>query len=139
MNRDDETLLTITFFDGEYMGDDALLTYICEVEGSVVPDSRPPFTLLQETMKVLEICADRYSAVRPSGDCFTVIIGRKAAGTEGDPLVRLDGYACNGYASASVLSSHAPCSDMEPVRYLPDDDVVTIAYKILKGNLCCGQ
>jgi hypothetical protein len=126
-------MLEISLYDGEYDGDLAALTHLCDIEGSVVPEDRPPFSPLEETLRVLEMCADKYSTPRPADDRFTVFIGRKTGRTELEPLVRLDVCARNGYASASVLSTNGPRWDTERVRYAADDDVVTIVGKILKG------
>jgi hypothetical protein len=127
-----EDILTIAFYDGEYDGDMAPLVLICEIEGSAVPDGRPPYSPLEEALKVLELCADRDSTPRPS-DCFTVFIGRKT-GTAIRPLARLDVYARNGYASASVLSTDSPRTDTESIRYSLDDDALTIVRKILEAE-----
>jgi hypothetical protein len=128
-----EDILTIAFYDGEYDGDMAPLVLICEIEGSAVPDGRPPYSPLEEALKLLEVCADRYSTPRPSCDCFTVFIGRKT-GIAIRPLARLDVYARNGYASASVLSADSPRTDTESIRYSLDDDALTIMRKILEAE-----
>ncbi|MBC8750180.1 hypothetical protein OKW43_005805 [Paraburkholderia sp. WC7.3g] len=103
-------MLEISFYDGEYIGDAALLTKLCEIEGSVVPDGLPPYSELEETLRALEMCAERYSTPHPVSECFTVFIGR---GTDAKvkPLMRLDVMAREGCASASVLSENRPCED----------------------------
>ncbi|MFM0146553.1 hypothetical protein [Paraburkholderia sp. RL18-085-BIA-A] len=131
--RDKEPLLTIAMYNGEYDGNLDALKQLCVIEGNAVPDGRPPYSPLEEALKLLEVCADRYSTPRPSCDCFTVFIGRKT-GIAIRPLARLDVYARNGYASASVLSADSPRTDTESIRYSLDDDALTIMRKILEAE-----
>jgi hypothetical protein len=127
-------MLKIMFYDGEYDGDLTALAPICEIDGSVVPEDRSPYTTLEETLRLLEMCADKYSVPRPLDKCFTVFIGRKAGGKV-ESLARLDVYAQNGSAVGSLLCEDSPRMDCEPVLYSPDDDVVTILRKLL-AELC---
>jgi hypothetical protein len=129
--------LVLEFYDGEYDGDRSALTHLCDVEGSVVPHGQQQFDTLEEVSKLLELCADKCSSPRPSGDSLTVFIGRKT-GDAVEPLARLDVYARDGYASAGVVG-FGPRWDSEPVMYSPDDDAVTIVLKILEGNLHRGD
>jgi hypothetical protein len=128
-----EDILTIAFYDGEYDGDMAPLVLICEIEGSVVPHDRARFPILKEVSKLLEMSADKYSVPQPLSDCFTVFVGHKI-GTAIRPLARLDVYARNGYARASVLSTDSPRTDTESIRYSLDDDALTIVRKILEAE-----
>jgi hypothetical protein len=123
-------MLKITFYDGEYDGDLTALVPICEIDGSVVPEDRSPYTTLEETLRLLEMCADKYSVPRPLDKCFTVLIGRKA-NTKVESLARLDVHACNGRASANVRCKGAPDCKTEPVPYEPEDDAVAIVLKVL--------
>jgi hypothetical protein len=125
------SVLSIAFYDGEYYGDISRQVRICDIEGSVVPTNRPPFDTLEEALKLLELCSEKYSTPHP-GDVFTVFIGNKDAVTV-EPLARIDVYARDGVASASVLLNAAPRFDTEQVRYAPEDDVVTIALKIISA------
>lgn len=125
-------MLKIAIYDGE-MPDPETLVHLCDIEGSAEPYDRPPFSVLEEVLRVLEMCEERYSAPRLSGCCFTVAIGRKD-GAEVTPLLRLDGYAHNGYGSVHVIGV-TPSWTTEPVRYDPDDDAVEIVRKILETNL----
>jgi hypothetical protein len=132
-----EDMLTIAFYDGEYDGDMAPLVHICDIEGSAVTYGRPPFSVLEETMRVLEMCADKYSAPRPLSDYFTVFVGRKI-GAEIPQLARLDIVAQNGNVRASIMSADSPRIDTESVPYTVDDDVVTIACKVLESIVRAG-
>lgn len=125
-------MLKISFLEGEYNGDLAALTRICEIEASVVPEGRAPYAPLEEALRVLEIFEERYSTPRPAGTRFTVFVGR-SRGIDVEPLARLDVYAKDGTACASVVGT-GPRYDTEPVYCAPDDDVVTIVRKILEGN-----
>ncbi|MFC5431083.1 hypothetical protein ACFPTO_20090 [Paraburkholderia denitrificans] len=127
------SMLKITIYDGEYSRPMACLARLCEIEGSVTPFDRPPFSVLEEALRVLEMCADRYSIQPLSGTYFTVAIGRKV-GDEVTPLLRLDGCTQNGWASASAVGQ-GPRWDTAPVRYEPGDDAVEIVRKILAGQL----
>ena len=69
--------LRLAFYDGVFDGDLDALVHLCDVEGSVVPDDRPSFALLEEARRVLEMCREKYSAPRASGQHFTVLLGRK--------------------------------------------------------------
>ena len=130
----DEPLLVIEIFDGEYFGDESELTHICDVEGSVPPDGRPPFTVLEETARVLELCADKYSTPAPAGDALTVFIGRRTRGATAT-LARLDVQIEHGLAHASIVCSDRPREDAEPVPVSREDDVVTVARKIFAASL----
>jgi hypothetical protein len=129
--------LVLDFYDGEYDGDRSALTHLCSIEGSVVPHGQHQFDTLEEASKLLELCADRYGSRRPCDSCFAVFIGRKS-GDAVEPLARLDVYARDGHASASVVG-FGPRWDTEPVVYVPDDDVVTMVRKILEGSLQRGN
>ncbi|MEX3926711.1 hypothetical protein AB4Y36_22140 [Paraburkholderia sp. BR10936] len=125
-------MLQITIFDGEAAEPDTLV-HLCDIEGYVEAYDRPHFSTLEEALRVLQMCEERYSTPRLRGRCFTVAIGRKE-GPEVTPLVRLDGYAHNGWASAHVIGT-APSWSTEPVTYAPDNDAVEIVRKILAGQV----
>jgi hypothetical protein len=103
-------LLAIAFYDGEYSGDLTALVHLCDLDGSVVPEGRPPFSLLEEALQLLEMSADKYSAPRPLSDYFTVFVGRKI-GAEIRQLTRLDVVAQNGNVRASIMSADSPRID----------------------------
>ena len=119
-------MLTISIYDGDV----SALAHLCDIEGSVVPDDRPPFSVLEEALRVLEMCEERYSTLPLSGTGFTVFIGRKK-GLEVTPLLRLDGYVRNEFASARVVGA-GPHSDTESVDCAPGDDAVAIVRKLLE-------
>ena len=123
-------MLTISIFDGEYAGDLDALTHVCDIEGSVEPHDRPPFSVQEEVLRVLDICEERYSTHPLSGPNFTVFIGRQN-GLGVTPLLRLDGYVRNGCASARVVGA-GPHSDTESVDCAPGDDAVAIVRKLLE-------
>ncbi|WP_063533650.1 hypothetical protein [Burkholderia sp. MSMB1589WGS] len=125
-------MLTISIYDGEYDGDVNALTHLCDIEGSAVPDDRPPFSVLGETLRVLELCEERYSTPPLSGTSFTAFIGRKD-GRDVTPLVRLDGYVRDGCASATVVGPGSRW-DTEPVYCTPGDDAVAIVRKLLEPS-----
>ncbi|ASV96817.1 hypothetical protein [Paraburkholderia aromaticivorans] len=126
-------MLRISIFDGDFHGTMEELTHVCDIEGCVIPDDRPPFSLLEESLRVLEMCVERYTVPRPRGPCFTVFIGRMN-GTEMTIVVRLDIFARDGLVRAGV-EGILPGWDAEPTHYLPDDDVVTIVRKLIAGQL----
>ncbi|MBB5427483.1 hypothetical protein HDG40_005662 [Paraburkholderia sp. JPY158] len=124
-------MLKISIFDGEAAAPDTLI-HLCDIDGSDVPNDQPPFSVLEETLRVLEMCRERCIVPRLGGRCFTVAIGRKA-GSKVTPLVRLDGYAHQGWASAHVIG-RPPSWSTEPVYYSPDDDAVEIVRKLLAAQ-----
>jgi len=128
--EDDDPALIIEIYDGEYSGDLSVLTDLCSVEGSARAYDRPPYSILEEAHKILDLCEKRYSAPLPQSSLLTVVIGRKGAG----PLVRLDVYAKNGQASASVLSNTEPRWDTGAICYLPEDNVINIVRKLLAST-----
>lgn len=135
MANDEERMLEISFYDGEFVGEMSPLSRICIVEGRVTPYGREPFSPVEETWRLLQMCAEKYAAPSPRGDCFTVFIGTKNRNnTDVEPLARLEVYAHNGIAVASVVS-RKPRWDTERVSYAPDDDAVAIVCKILRANL----
>lgn len=125
-------MLTISIYDGDV----SALAHLCDIEGSVVPDDRPPFSVLEEALRVLEMCEERYSTLPLSGTGFTVFIGRKK-GLEVTPLLRLDGYVRNEFASARVVGPES-CWDTERVHCAPDEDAVTIVRKMLEQSRLIG-
>jgi hypothetical protein len=133
-----EDMLTIVFYDGEYDGDMAPLVHICEIEGRVVPHGGARFPLLEEVSMLLEMSADKYSVPQPLSDCFTVFVGHRI-GSEIQSVARLDILAHNGSAGASIVSVDSPRVDTESVPYTVDDDVVTIACKVLEGGVCAND
>ncbi|MBN3854039.1 hypothetical protein G3N59_11675 [Paraburkholderia sp. Ac-20340] len=128
--EDGNPALVIEIYDGEYSGDLSVLTDLCSVEGSARAYDRPPYSTLEEVHKILDLCEKRYSAPLPQSSLLTVVIGRKGAG----PLVRLDVYAKNGQASASVLSNTEPRWDTGAICYLPEDNVINIVRKLLAST-----
>jgi hypothetical protein len=120
--------LRISLYDGECTGDMASLTQLCDIDG-VVPDERRASNVFAEALHVLDLYARKHSVSRLSGSSFTVLIVRKDGAVE-TPLVRLDGYARNGYASASI-TGQGPRWDTERASYSVDDDVLIIVRKIL--------
>ncbi len=122
-------MLKISIFAGDYFGDLGELTRLLDIEGSVTPDDRLPFEAPEEALRLLEMCSEKYATPHLSQRCFTVFIGREIE-FKVTPLLRLDGYAHNGRASASVVGIPPICYT-EPVTYSPDEDVVEIVRKIL--------
>lgn len=134
MEHDDGPML-IEMYDGQFFGEMSSLTKLCVVEGSVTPYDRDPFSTLEEAWRLLEMCAAKYATPPPRDDCFTVFIGRKGRDDAAvEPLLRLDVYAHNGEATASVMSPR-PSWHTERVRYQPNDSAVTIVLNILRRNL----
>jgi hypothetical protein len=123
-------MLRISIFDGEFLLGEGPLPLLCEIEGSVTPYGKECFAGLEETEKILEMCGDRYTVGRPSGDNMTVVIARKV-GNDVMPVMRLDIHARNGTARAGIQTYDFPRWDAEPVCYAPDDDAVTILRKII--------
>jgi len=133
--ENDERVLEISLYDGEFVGDVTSLTPICVLEGSVTPYDREPFSPLEEAWRLLEMCSEKYAIPPSQGDCFTAFIGRKNRGNvEVESLIRLDVHAHNGEATACVMSQ-LPAWETERVRYHPDDSAVTIVLRILKSNV----
>jgi hypothetical protein len=125
-------MLAISIYDGK-SDNISFFTRICEIEGSAVPEGRPPYTVFEEAAKVLEACADKYNTPRPAGEYITVFVGRKA-GTEVSPLMRLNVHVQGGQASAYMIGE-GPRRSTEPVAVATDDDVATIVRKILAEYL----
>ncbi|WP_233799804.1 hypothetical protein [Paraburkholderia sp. HP33-1] len=125
-------MLKIAIYDGDFFGDMSELAHVCDFEGSVTPDDRPPFMPLEETLRMLAMYAKRYSVPRLLGPCFTVFIQR-ITGAEAITVVRLDGYARDGQVSAHVIGL-PPDWTTEPVRYEPDDDAVEVVRKLLAAQ-----
>jgi hypothetical protein len=123
----------MVFYAGEYRGDMSAMTYLCDIEGSAVPDGRPPFTTLEEARRVLEMCTKLYSTPTLPALALTVFIGRKKRGKT-TPLARLDILLHDGYANTTIDAIDAPRVAMEPVAVDTDDDVATIVRKILAGT-----
>ncbi|WP_321854671.1 hypothetical protein [Paraburkholderia tropica] len=127
--------LEISLYDGEFVGDVTLLTQICVIEGSVTPYDAESFPPLEETSRLLEMCAEKYATPPPNGDYFTVFISRKSIDdADFELLMRLDVYAHNGEATACVVSRR-PEWNTERVRYQPDDSALTIVFNVLRSNV----
>ncbi|MCG5078503.1 hypothetical protein [Paraburkholderia tagetis] len=129
----EETVLTIAAYDGKYTGSLDLLAHLFDLDGSVVPYDRPPFSVLEEALKVLELCADKYSTPRPNGEYLSVLIGRKC-GSETEPLARLDIRVKNGLARASIVAGDTASAETAAV-VVDTDDVATIVRKVLQQHL----
>ncbi len=125
--------LRIVFYDGIYSGDPAPAVHLCDVEGSVVPDDRPPFPLLEELRRVLEMCAEKYAAPSASGDRFSVLIGRKTD-SQVQHLARLDVVAHQGLVRASVVYTDGSRTDINGTASEGDDDVVMTLLNVLKAQ-----
>src|SRR5260370_16723248 len=119
-------MLAIAFYAGEYTGDASALTYMCDIEGSVTPGGRPPFTALEETQRVLQMCTERYATPALEGSALTVFIGRKKRGRI-TPLARLDILLQDGYAQTSIHPINAPRAYAEPLPADTADTAPTIA------------
>ncbi|MEX3672392.1 hypothetical protein AB3X82_29975 [Paraburkholderia phenoliruptrix] len=62
--------LRLAFYEGAVDGDVDALAHLCDVEGSVLPDDGPSFPLLEEVRRVLEMCAEKYTAPHAFGPHF---------------------------------------------------------------------
>ena len=133
MRRKNMGELTLAFYDGAFEQDLAAMVHLCDVEGSVVPDDRPPFALLEEVRRVLDLCGEKYAAPRASGQHFTVLLGRKL-GAQLEPLARFDVVAHQGLARASVMYADGSRTDINGAAFEGDDDVVTILLNILEAQ-----
>jgi hypothetical protein len=127
-------MLAIAFYAGEYTGDASTLKYLCDIEGSVTPGGRPPFTALEETQRVLAMCTERYSTPSLAEPALTVFIGRKKRGRT-TPLARLNVLLHDGLARASIVREDAQSVAVGPVAVDSDDDVATIVRKVLTKYL----
>lgn len=125
--------LRIAFYDGTYGGDPAPMVHLCDVEGSVVPDDRPPFPLLEELRRVLEMCAEKYAAPCASGDRFSVLIGRKTD-SQVQHLARLDVVVNRGLARARVTYADGCCTDINGAAFEGNDDVVWTLLNVLQAQ-----
>lgn len=125
--------LRIAFYDGAYGGDLAEMVHLCDVEGSVVPDDRPPFALLDEARRVLEMCAEKYAAPCASGDRFTVLVGRKSD-ADIQHLATFDVVAQQGHARASVMYADGSGTDINAAAFEDGDDVVTTFLNMLEAQ-----
>ena len=125
--------LSIAFYDGAFEKDLAAMVHLCDVEGSVLPDDRPPFPLLEEVRRVLEMCAEKYAAPCASGNCFFVLIGRKME-AQVQHLARLDVVANRGLARASVMYADGSRTDINGAAFGGDDDVVTTLLNVLEAQ-----
>jgi hypothetical protein len=132
--ENDERWLEIVAYDGEYVGDVSSLTKICSLSGGAMDCDPGPRSLFEEALTLLEVCAKKWATPRPLGDCFTIFIGRKTGeNSEVESLVRLEVNAHEGDATA-VFVSGSRAWNAAPVQYHPEDDVVTIASKVLRAN-----
>ena len=125
--------LRIAFYDGADGGDLAAMVHLCDVEGSVVPDDRPSFPLLQEVRRVLEMCAEKYATPCASGDRFSVLIGRRTE-AQVQHLARLDVVANRGLARARLMYADGSCTDINGAAFDGDDDVITILLNVLQAQ-----
>ncbi|WP_321175939.1 hypothetical protein [Paraburkholderia caribensis] len=125
--------LKIAFYDGAYREDLAAMVHLCVVEGSVVPDDRPPFPLLEEVRRVLEMCAEKYAAPCASGNCFLVLIGRKME-AQVQHLARLDVVANRGGARARATYADGSCTDINGAALEGDGDVVRTLLNVLQAQ-----
>lgn len=121
-------MLKISIFDGEVAAPYTLV-HLCDIEG--ISDDCPQ-SVLAAALKALESSSPHHAVPHFRGRCFTVTVGHKGA-LRTTPLVRLDGFAHNGQASAHVISDE-PSWCTESVYYAPEDDAVTIVRKILAGQ-----
>jgi hypothetical protein len=124
-----EAPLTISMYRGEYTGDLASLVHICDVEGCVAPDVRQPFSLFEETLRVLETCGE--GTPRPSSEYVTVFIGRKTR-TGVKPQARISIAARDGRIGACFRLEASTRVDIEVVDHGDDKDVVTVVRKVLE-------
>jgi len=124
--------LSIAFYAGAF-AETGELVQLCDVDGSVVPDDIPPFALLEEVSRVLEMCAEKYAAPCASGERFVVLTGRKT-GAQVQPLARLDvDVSTRGLARASVYADGSR-TDIDAAAFEGDDDVVTAFLNILEAQ-----
>ena len=133
----DHHFLSITCYSGEYNGDISALTHVCDIDGSAAPEGRPPFTPLEEALRVLEMCTRRYRTPSLEGEAMTVFVGRKVRGRT-TPLARLDVVVKDGQAHANVVRDDTARVAIKPVPVNSDDDVAPIVRKILE-SLVRGQ
>ncbi|MBC8748580.1 MULTISPECIES: hypothetical protein [Paraburkholderia] len=124
-------VLVLSFHEGEYLGDAATVRYLFDIAGGVARYDTPPLDTLEEARLLLEMYCKRYSSPRATGSNITVFVGREKIDEGVEPLARLDIVLLDGKAWASIMRSNYPCEDVGPVRVDKDDDVGTIACKLL--------
>lgn len=125
--------LTIAFYDGAFDGNLDALVHLCDLKGSVVPDDRPPFPLLEELRRMLEMCAEKYAAPCASGDRFSVLIGRKTD-SQVQYLARLDVVTNRGGARARATYADGSCTDINGAAFEGDGDVVRTLLNVLQAQ-----
>lgn len=125
--------LRLAFYEGAVDRDVDALVHLCDVEGSVLPDDGPSFPLLDEVRRVLEMCAEKYTAPHAFGPHFTVLLGRKSD-AQVQPLATIDVVAMQRLVRASVMYADGSRTDINGAAFEGDDDVVTTLLNILKAQ-----
>lgn len=131
-------MLAIVFYAGEYHGDIAALTHICDIDSDIT-NCAEPITTLEEACITLEMCTKRYETPVLEGSALTVFIGRKSNG-QTTPLARLDVLLEGGYAGSTLNFSDNQRLTPEPIAVLSDgtatyDGVGVIVREILAKHL----
>ncbi|MEM5368934.1 hypothetical protein V4C53_23280 [Paraburkholderia azotifigens] len=125
--------LAIEFYEGEYLGDRPMLTRMFVVEGSCVPYDRPPYTVLEETRRILEQYGEKYASQELRDRPLTVFISKRR-GEDYIPLGRLDVTVRDGVAHTSILVEGQPRYDAEPVSVEKGDDIVAVIVRVLRDG-----
>ncbi|MEX3992719.1 hypothetical protein AB4Y35_18335 [Paraburkholderia sp. EG286A] len=127
---DESAGLKITIHEGVRTGKASLL---CELEGGVILENGAPLTVWGEAIRVLELCADKYSTPCPTQEDLTVFAWRKDRGNLA-PLFNVDIELLRGTAKSVSRDFSGHTFECETV-FEADDDVVSIIRKVLSAML----
>lgn len=122
--------LKMTIHQGTGTGKVSLL---CELEGGVVLEHREHLTVCEEALRVLELCAEKYSTPYPTEDSLCVFVWRKDGGNLA-PLLNVDIELRREIAKAVLRDFSGHILDCE-TAFEADDDVVAITRRVLATTL----
>jgi hypothetical protein len=132
LDADTEALpsITLEIFDGNVPAVTDTSECLCMVEGRVYAFGAPQFETLDEVVKLLEICVEKYAAPEFPHDSVTMFVSLRSIGRV-VPFARVDARVDNSHAYATL---HFEDGSQQSVRRIPleaSDDVMMLIHRIL--------
>ena len=128
----DPQMLALSFHEGEYLGPMPKLKHLLDISGCATRPDGPALAPMEEASYVLEYWCENYSSPVGVGGNITVFIGHETDDGHVESLARLDSVVADGKAWTTVVRSDYPSEDMGPACVDEDDDVATVAWKVLR-------
>lgn len=125
------SFLIIEVYDGEHLTPGSENSKLCRLEGNVLREDGPPFTLREQLEQLLEIGGKYYGVPNSAEGCFTAFVTQ---GHTAKVAMRIVVITRPDALSARLFISEGEERALEVASVFPEDDVFEMLRKALRAQ-----